>query len=378
MTPRPWGLGGTLLAVAIVAVAVLPPRPIPEQYNFAASVLGFSYTAWYRGHGGYTETVRRVRDRYAEDLAARPHGAADVRASRGSLALRSAREPVVIVRDVDVPIDAAREWLRDAEAELAAYPRATSAGVPVIIGLHTASIFPGGGRYSYFGAARFLYAEGRDTVCIADVVIPRGESQRSLKGFWRLRPGGWDGRRIGRCALYARYGVPGAGPRTRYGLPPQWRWTDDGSLRANLARRDTPRRPMERIPEWGYNSDWPEFLTCLNSGVACEEVFNLGQGRDDEQWSYRGMTALLIVDLLKSRGPDRFARFWRSALPVDSALQEVYGVPISALGREVLLRRFIPPPPASPRRGAAAVSVAWLAGLLGIAMLLSGRRTMGL
>ena len=377
MTSRSWGLGATLLAVAIVAVVVLPPRPIPEQYNFAASVLGFSYTRWSGGSGGYAATVRRVRDRYAERMAARPHGAADVRASRGALALRSAREPVAVVRDPDVPIAAAREWLRDAERELAAYPRATNTGVPVIIGLHTASIFPGSGKYFYYGAARFLYTEGRDTVCIDDVVLPRHGSQGSPKEFFSLRPGGWDDRRIGRCALYARYGVPGAGVGAWYGLPAQWRWTDDGSLRASLDRRDAPRRPMERIPEWGYGN-WPEFLTCLNSGVACDGVFNLRQGRDDEQWFYRGRAATLIVDLLKSRGPDRFVRFWRSSLPVDSALQNAYGVPIGALGREALLRRLIPPPPAGSHRGAAATTVVWLAGLLGLAMVLSRRQTMGL
>jgi len=383
MTTRHWGLGATLLAVAIVVVVVLPPRPVPDQCDFAAAVLGFSCRNWYGGTGDYTAKVRRARNRFADAIAARPHGAADVRASRGPLALRSTREPVVVVRDPDVPIDAAREWLRDAEMELAVYPRATSVGVPVIIGLHTARVFPDSERNRNYGAARLLYTEGRDTACIADVVLhlSRVGSQLFPKEFWRLRPGGWDGRRIGRCALYARYGVPGAGVQAWYGLLPRWQWTYDGSLRVELARRATPRRPIDWqqvfFLEWG-SYDWPGFLACLNSGVACEGIFNVLKGRDTEQWSYREDKAILIADLLKSRGPDRFVRFWRSSLPVDSALQEGYGVPVGVLGREALLRRVIPRPPAGPHRGAVATSVVWLAGLLGLAMVLSRRQTMGL
>lgn len=372
MTTRRWGLGATLLAAALVAVAVLPPRPIPEQYNFAAAVLGFSYRAWYGGHSDYTEKVRRVRDRYAEGIAAPTHGATDMRAARSPLALRSTREPVVVVRDANVPIDAAREWLREAEAELAAYPRATKAGVPAIIGLHAASIFPGSGRDFYYSSARFVYAEGRDTACIVDVVIPPREA-RSARDFPHPRPGG-DG--LGRCALYARYGIPGADIRAWYGLPAQWRWTNDGQLRWLLARRQTGRRQIDRNSEWGYGVP-PEYLMCLESGLACEGIFGLRRGRDDENWFYRGETAVLIADLLISRGPEGFVRFWRSALPVDSALQGAYGAPIGSLGREALLRRLIPPAPAGAHRGAAATAIAWLAGFLGLAMVLSRRQTMG-
>jgi len=379
MTRRRWGLGATLLAMAIVAVLVLPPRPIPDQYSFTASVLGFSYRAWYGDQGGFTWSVRRARNRYAEAIAARAHGAADVRAARGPLALRSASEPVVVVRDPDVPINIAREWLLDAEKELSVFPRATGAGVPVIIGLHTRGFFPVGGlQHNISVAARMLYMEGRDTVCIADVRLPGQDTALVPARYWHLQSSGWwENRRMGRCALYARYGVPGVGVRTWYGLPPQWRLTDDGSLRANLTRRDAPRRPIERISEWGY-SDWPGFLSCLNNGVACEGMFGLRPGRDDEQWFYRGEAALLITELLKSRGPDRFGQFWRSELPVDSALQGAYGVSIGALGREALLSRLIPPASAGAHGGAAATSVVWLAGLLGVAMVLSRRQTMGL
>jgi len=382
MTTRHWGLGATLLAAAIVVVVVLPSRPIPDQCNFAAAVLEFSCRNWNGGSGDYTARVRRARNRLADAIAARPHGAADVRASRGPLALRSRREPVVVVRDPDVPIDIAREWLLDAEKELSFFPRAAGAGVPVIIGLHTARVFPDSGRNLNYGAARFLYTEGRDTACIADVVfhLPRVESQRFPKEFRRLRPGGWDGRRIGRCALHARYGVPGAGVQAWYGLLPRWQWTYDGRLRVELARRAGPRGPIDwqGTVEWG-SYDWPGFLACLNSGVACEGIFNVLKGRDtDQAWSYGEEKAMLIADLLKSREPDRFVRFWRSSLPVDSALQEGYGVPIGVLGREALLRRVIPLPPAGSHRGAAATSVGWLAGLLGLAMVLSRRQTMGL
>ena len=377
MTTRHWGLGATLLAAAIVAVVVLPPRPIPEEYSFAASALGFSYRFWAGESEGYTEAVRRARDRYAEAIAARQHGAADVRASRGPLALSSSRERLVVVRDPDVPIGAAREWLRDAEVDLSFYPRGPNVGVPVILGLHTSGVFPGTRSHPHLLAGRLLYAEGRDTTCIVDVLLPHNEPQGSAKGFWSLRRGGWDGRRIGTCALYSRYGVPGPGVRAWYGLPAQWQWTDDGQLRWSLARREAGRRQIERYSEWGFQVP-PEYLMCLDRRVACEEIFGLQQGRDGAQWSYRGETAVLIADLLESRGPDRFARFWRSGLPVDSALQAAYGVPIGTLGREALLRRLIPPQPSGAHRGAAATTVVWLAGLLGFAMLLSRRQTMGL
>ena len=87
---------------------------------------------------------------------------------------------------------------------------------------------------------------------------------------------------------------------------------------------------------------------------------------------------MLIADLLRFRGPDRFVRFWRSSLPVDSALQAAYGVSGGTLGREAWLRRVAPPPPAGAHRGAAATTVVWLAGFLGLAMVLSRRQTMAL
>ena len=377
MTTGRWGLGATLLAAAIVAVVVLPPRPIPEQYGFAASVLGFSYSTWYGGSGGYTWTVSRTRNRLAEAIAARPHGAADVRASRGPLALRSTREPVAVVRDPDVPIDIAREWLRDAEAELAAYPRAASAGVPVIIGLHTAKIFPGNGWHPSYLAARFLYAEGRDTACIADIVFSRNEGARTSKQFWHLQPRGWDDRRIGRCAMYARYGVAGTDVRAWYGLPPRWHWTNDAVLRVELVRRDAPRRALERDAEWWGYGGLSSSLACLNSGVGCSDIFRLAQGREVDDVYSNGIEALLIANLLRSRGPDRFTRFWRSSLPAESALQNVYGVSGGELARQAWLRRVTPPSPAGAHRGAAGTTVVWLAGILGLAMVLSRRQTMG-
>jgi hypothetical protein len=376
---RRWGLGVTLLAMAAVAILVLPPRPVPDRYSFIQAVLGFSYRDWSGNSGDYTATVKQARNRFAAALAARAHGAADVQASRGPLALRSMHEPLVVVRDPDVPIATAREWLTDAEKELSLFPRAAGAGVPVIIALHSRDFVPSSGlQHSVSVGARMLYTEGRDTVCITDLRVPGRDTTMVPTRYWHLQSAGWwENRRMGRCALYARYGIPGREVQAWYGLSSRWRWSDDGALRVSLAQRAVRRRPIERDPQWGYGS-MPQYFMCLDQGVACGGIFGLQANYDFESWYYRGRGASLIAELLKSRGPDRFVRFWQSALPVDSALQGAYGVSIDVLGRETLLRELIPAEPAGAHRGATATSVVWLAGLLGLAMVLSRRQTMGL
>jgi hypothetical protein len=378
MRTRHWGFGATVLAAAVLALVALPPRPIAEEYSFVASLLGLSYRTWNPEGASYSMLVHRVRDRYREAIAARAHGAADVRESRGPLALRSAREPLVVVRDPDVPIGIATEWLREAERELSLFPRAASGGVPVIIGLHTRSFASAFGYPSrLIMGARMLYTEGRDTACIADIRLPGRDTALIPAFYWHVRSDWGESRVMGRCALYARYGIPGPGVRAWYGLATQWEWTDDGSLRLYMARRDIRRQQLERTSEWG-NRVPAEYLMCLDNGVACEGIFGLRVVRDRDQWYYRRNEASLIAGLLTSGGPERFTAFWRSELPVDSALQRAYGASVGSVGRTVLLRRFIPPEPSGPHRGAAGTSVVWLAGLLGLAMVLSRRQTMGL
>jgi hypothetical protein len=380
MIARRWSVVVTLLAMAGVAVVVLPPRPVPDNYSFASVLLGFSYRYGYGGSDNFTGTVRRARVRHAEAVAAPAHGAADVQAARGPLALHSAREPfLVVVRDPGVPIGIAREWLADAERELSFFPRVANAGIPVIIGLHTRDFVPASGLpHTVSVGARMLYAEGRDTACITDLRLPGRDTTRVPARYWHLQSAGWwENRRLGRCALYARYGVPGQYLQAWYGLSSQWRWSDDGQLRASLARRDVRRQPIDRTRQWGYGN-MPEYLMCLDHGVACDGIFGARTIPGFDSWYDRGGAGSLIAELLKSSGPDRFVRFWQSALPVDSAARDAYGVSIGSLGREALQRQFIPPEPAGAHRGAAATTVVWLAGFLGLAAVLSRRKTMGL
>ena len=370
-----------VLGAAALAVVILPPRPLPQSYALLPYALGFERNQFAEDVQMLHRRIVRVsRDRLREAVAARLHGAADVRASHDARSLRSVREPIVVVRDADVPEAVARRWLGSVERELALFPRASGAGVPLILALHTRDprTPPGGNGSSYTYAARFQYASGTERACIVDV---------GLLGRWEARHDRFDmpewlrGEVVGRCGFYARYGFPGPDVRRWAGLGSRWTREWFGAAGVFARPRGAPDTVAWRGPYGGV--PWQE-LTCLRGAApSCERLAGLrpsSRGWMDlydyyGRWFDEGPHRI-IAWLITQRGPERFASFWASPLPVDSALRAAYGLQAGALVSDVLSHRMVPAPLAQPRAAAFAVSFGWVLVLAGVAMGLSWRREM--
>jgi len=297
----------------------------------------------------------------------------------GASVLRSPREPVSVLFDLAVPVPAAREWLAAAERELAGYPQAGS-GSSILIVL--SSRWPYSGRVWDGGATgRLWLAEGAGSMCVVSVFF--SEAQAS-SGVWGAR-GNASGNLLDRCALYARFGDPGQHVQRWLGLGDDWnwdyRWGGRGLSRdVRRARRLSPRDTVQfaRSGWWGgvpYQSIW-----CLRGGdAACESIAGVRPGarRRDYWYSYdygRPDANLIAAHLIANRPAEAFARFWRSALPVDSALAQAYGMSAGALVREAMLRRWVPPAPARVGPLRLLTASAWVLVALGLAWLGAWRK----
>jgi hypothetical protein len=112
---------------------------------------------------------------------------------------------------------------------------------------------------------------------------------------------------------------------------------------------------------------------------ACETITGIRPGaRLREYWySYdygRPDANLIAAHLIASRPAEAFARFWRSDLPVDSALARAYGIPAGALVREAMLRWWVPPTPARVGPLRLLTASAWVLVALGLAWLGAWRK----
>ncbi len=374
------------LAAAVLATLILPPRTLPARITFVGTFFGFSAGPWRPDvQDQHRSAIESARDRLTELIAARAHGAADVLASRSPRALRSRVEPVVLVRDAEVPELAARAWLQAAEREIGQAPRAGTRGVPVIVALHTKS--PVGFRGTVLSGTlrdRFQFEEGTTRACIVDIVFP----VRAERGSDRFEvPRGLGSGLLGRCALYARFGFPGRGTQAWAGLGPRWtgRWWWYGGESLFLPLRLPPDTLHFRGQYGGV--PWAELGCFRGMDTYCASLAGLTTVTGVERgsgfyyyygWGYQPTADRLVTDLILHRGPDRFARFWSSALPPDSALQAAYGVPAGSLAREAFSRRFVPEPLAQPGLAGLVVAAGWAIALGVLAMGLAWRREMDL
>jgi hypothetical protein len=180
---------------------------------------------------------------------------------------------------------------------------------------------------------------------------------------------------LGPCGLYAAFGMPGpainqwlAGDGALYGLngvagTPSW-------TRARAAQLTAPGGSVLtsyvlRQLDYQYWYDHREGIDCQWGDVArCVDAIHepkvQGYGwRDDNAVMDRRAgalnprTALLsyasrgwLGDLARAHGSARFAKFWHSALPLDSAFADAFGVPLGAWTRD--WTRDYPQP--TPRR----------------------------
>ncbi len=381
-----WILVPAAVAAAL-AVLALPPRAMPERVTLAGELLGLNAGQWRQDvEQAHRETVSHAREHLAQAIAARAHGASDLRAAASPRALRSRTEPLSVVRDPDVPDSAARAWLGAAERELSFVPRAGARGVPVVLALHTRN--PAGLSGSVVNETlrdRFQFDEGGSRACVVDAVFPQQRFTRERDRFAMPRGGGSV---LGRCALYARYGWPGRGAQRWAGVAASWsgRWSwyeNESAFTPRRASVDTvPFRQMWGDVPWAY-------LGCLRGRDGfCQTLAGLPGGAWLPRtgwglfyyygWGYQPTVDRLVADLIVRRGTERFVRFWTSPLRADSALAAAYGVPAGAVVREAFARRLVPAPPAGPGTGRLLVAGGWVIALGLLAMALAWRREMDL
>jgi len=362
---------------ALVLVAALPPRPAPDKPTILASLMGFRYYGgWWERGDRHRQTVRWTTRTLARHVRAREHGATVVSgdgANRRSIA--SERESLRVVYDAGIPPRAAREWLASAERELALYPR-SGAGIPVVIELAAAWPYPGNRWSEPYGMGRMV-VEGPRPTCLVTRFFSREVAQKNAYGV----PVNLRGVILDRCALYARYGLPGGEVRNWLGLGDAWAniWYRTG-VSASLRRASW--RTLPDTVEW-FHADWwiGEALSavqCLRGNDStCEAVAAINPTPIyDRPRYYAGdfPAEQVAAYLLAAQPTEAFVRFWRSDLPVADALASAYGAPAGALVRRAMSRQYAAPAKAHAGVGRLLLAPAWILVALGLAWVASRRK----
>ena len=366
-----------------LAVAVLPPRPLSE-----APYGRFSWDAWaWRrerlAEGTALRAVRRLERRVA--VASRGDSLLAV-ARAGRQVVRSADGRISVLYEAPLSVDSARRVLAAAERELALFPWARAAGVPVVLALYADSARHPGELPEWWRRRQFVRSGSLGSACIVELNYLPGRRQTGRRAR-AAQP-------LGECALYALLGMPGGVDLRWLGLgavggDPEWySWLASDAVMH--ARRQGPRAmaPWEWRPEWAAlllaRLPAEQTLRFLRSPFAWHWSACLAHGgpvclrvtRATAISWYGTLPATVTLGYLLTEGdPQRFAALWRSNLSSAEALQAAYGRPAAALLHDALRRSWVPAPH-GPQVTSRVVSAAlgWIAVALGLALLAAGRR----
>lgn len=263
---------------------------------------------------------------------------------------------------------------------------------------------PSGGRVALWGTWYVMPGATNGRMCL---VLPTQEYLRRAASFLFEPPatvpqdeGSALLRALGPCAFYTAFGAPGAEIE-------RWLRAQDYAT-ANRADWEHPPARLQRmsvaeLSELSGGGHVWEFLRAASSGA-----FELGQlnlqsracahGRLDQcrgvglapfgdlrsplgrqyavarQWSYyrEDLGGAVLSELVRLKGREQFAQFWRSELPVDSAFTRAFGVTMEEWTHRWLLGNI-----EHPRFGPVVRfgSVAFGLGLVGVAVVVAGLLT---
>ncbi len=381
MALRRWlRVGGPVVAAALVAIALLPPRvptretlrfgtffgaryvapPLPGRSQFVSDVL--LAQRWQRG---------QVRSALVADSI--------VRAARGPRALRSQDGLVTVVFERPLSADSARSWLGAATRELALYPTGTATHVPVVVALVSDTTRERPGSYLP-GIREFVDQAASVGACVVTVnVMPRYRWGGGLVAHYAAgRP---VSRVLGACALLTRFGPPGRGIAGWVASRPVVAWSDPLTVQLQEARRRVLKLPLVRTLQddaWSFEPAlrWAGVGCLRGNADLCSRLASLGGLGPDDLYSYRALGPTgLMAHLLATGTPAQFETFWRSSQPPAAALSSAYGKPAGELVMATLQHLYTAPPRPAPWGGGRnlVAGLVWLVLALAVS-LAAGRR----
>ena len=378
---------GPALAAVLAALLALPPG-IPSETNLLVAIgaigdwtYGGSRTPHREAVQGAVATLkRRLRDAQLVDSLAR--------AARGPRALRSADGQVTVTYETPLTRDSARVWLEAAEGELALYPTANAGGVPVVVALASD---PSRWRrkeyrddWEWQGVRQLLSAIESHGVCAVTIDLhARYVAEGGIIG--RNAEGTPVGRFLDLCALYARFGMPGAAGRWAIETTsPWWYYRYPLSIAVQDARRPVRRGTVVHDEQggsvpWSGAVQWVDIGCLHGSFELCAR--RAGFDRTESRWFYpygRYFSRLQVLGYLLTQGTSaQFAAFWHSSQPAATALAAAYEKPAGQLVRSAFAHWYdIPEAGGPPMGGRALLAGLFWAGLaLAVAVTAGRRRT---
>ena len=334
---------GPALAALLVAIAVLPPRlPTGEGTLFGVLPVGSSSARPVNGgrRSQFADDIRFAQQNQRERLARSLLADSVVAVARGPRALRSEDGLVALAYEAPLTADSARAWLGAVMRELALYPKAPAPGMRLVVALLSSPLRErrgSDGAGSPWGIQTLIDQAASSGACVVTVnLLPRGSWGRPVGHDLEGRP---VSRVLGACALYARFGAPGAGVArwAARGLSGYW-WNP---LTAQLleARRPVRRYEIPREMDWGQTPwygavRWVEAGCLRGNDAACVRAAGLTADADTP-YLYYTRNALqrgqLLAYLLATGTSGEFAAFWRSPRPASEAMSVAFGRSTGAL-----------------------------------------------
>jgi hypothetical protein len=386
MALKPWHtIGLTAAGMALAAVVILPPRPLPllSESGGRLRLLFEGQVYNYQSGANYKWSLSSATRQFANRVFAARKADSLLTLAAGSRALHGADGALTVVYEPELTADSARFWLRMLERELALAPHAPGGGVPLIVELRAVDSARKPHSWSDYVMMRFVSPRAERPACFVSLRLVRG-----MHGYDVTRIVERD-RRTGAartavldwCLAYARFGTPGsqvskwAGHRVQltysYNSGSTFTWALDAERQGRLADHEDTWMG-EAYESWGD----PTYAGCVRgSRPLCLASVGLVSDAPELDGSWTGLARPRLLASLMLKDPERFGRFWRSPEPPTVALETAFGRPAADLvadwERSVFTLRATGPR-VLPR--ALLSSLGWAALAIGLGLFAAGRR----
>jgi len=365
----------TALGLVLAAVMLLPPRPAEERLNW------FDEQALDQSARGRQRKARARAERSVNQFRL-----AELRDAAMSAAA-SAPSGVLTVVSLDAVPDG---WTQAADstarAQLAALgtPIRPDARLIVALATDTVTVVPGWPRTRGGAAVAWVRPDGTDgTTCI--VLLRTGGRAAATVPVSRVRSS--LDRLLGPCALESTLGAPGAGVDS---------WLARRDFRAAWRPSPTAADDGTRISMTGWRVPFSVQACARGRQDACVQSLtdsligtksvwssSIIEGIEGDDYGSNARTGLgpretlLLADMRRELGAERFAAFWRSELAPEAAYESIAGEPLAAFVQRWTSKRYFDEgaPTAPAPRSVALALVVLAAGGAGGAGLFGRRQT---